>query len=175
VATIERLREQFAEEGVPKCLQRKTRMYQRLLDGEQEAKLVAIACSEAPAGRSRWTLRLLSERVVELGYVEQISYETVRQTLKKNELKPWRKDCWVIPPGEDAEFVAQRSEVLQLYTSIDNPRYPLVCFDEYSNQLTKETRTPQPMEPGKPAQIMSTSAMAQPTYQNPDCYSCKTI
>jgi transposase len=83
VATIERLREQFVEEGVPKCLQRKTRMYERLLDGEQEAKLVAIACSEAPAGRSRWTLRLLSERVVELGYVEQISYETVRQTLKK--------------------------------------------------------------------------------------------
>jgi transposase len=86
VATIERLREQFVEEGVPKCLQRKTRMYERLLDGEQEAKLVAIACSEAPAGRSRWTLRLLSERVVELGYVEQISYETVRQTLKKMNL-----------------------------------------------------------------------------------------
>lgn len=83
VATIERLREQYVEEGVPKCLQRKTRIYERRLDGEQEAKLVAIACSEAPAGRSRWTLRLLSERVVELGYVEQISYETVRQTLKK--------------------------------------------------------------------------------------------
>lgn len=83
VATIERLREQFVEEGVPKCLQRKTRMYERLLDGEQEAKLVAIACSEAPGGRSRWTLRLLSARVVELGYVEQISHETVRQTLKK--------------------------------------------------------------------------------------------
>jgi transposase len=86
VATIERLREQFVEEGVPKCLQRKTRIYERLLDGEQEAKLVAIACSEAPAGRSRWTLRLLSERVVELGYVEQISHETVRQTLKKTNL-----------------------------------------------------------------------------------------
>jgi transposase len=83
VATIERLREQFVEEGVPKCLQRKTRMYERLLDGEQEAKLVAIACSEAPGGRSRWTLRLLSSRVVELGYVAQISHETVRQTLKK--------------------------------------------------------------------------------------------
>jgi transposase len=86
VATIERLREQFVEEGVPTCLQRKTRIYERLLDGEQEAKLVAIACSEAPAGRSRWTLRLLSERVVELGYVAQISHETVRQTLKKTNL-----------------------------------------------------------------------------------------
>lgn len=83
VATIERLREQFVTEGLSSCLVRKTRVYQSLLDGEQEAKLVALACSEAPAGRSRWTLRLLSDRVVELGYVEQISHETVRQTLKK--------------------------------------------------------------------------------------------
>jgi transposase len=86
VATIERLREQFVEEGLASCFVRKTRVYQTLLDGEQEAKLIALACSEAPEGRSRWTLRLLSERVVELGYVEQISYETVRQTLKKTNL-----------------------------------------------------------------------------------------
>ena len=83
VATLERLREQFVKEGMSQCLVRKTRVYQSLLDGEQEAKLVALACSEAPVGRSRWTLRLLSDRVVELGYVEQISHETVRQTLKK--------------------------------------------------------------------------------------------
>lgn len=83
VATIERLREQFVEEGLSQCLVRKTRVYQSLLDGEQEARLIALACSEAPGGRSRWTLRLLSERLVELGYVEQISHETVRQTLKK--------------------------------------------------------------------------------------------
>jgi hypothetical protein len=51
----------------------------------------------------------------------------VRETLPLCELKPWRKDCWVIPLGEDAEFVAHRSEVLQLYTSINNPGYPLVC------------------------------------------------
>lgn len=58
VATIERLREQFVKEGMSQCLVRKTRVYQSLLDGEQEAKLVALACSEAPVGRSRWTLRL---------------------------------------------------------------------------------------------------------------------
>jgi transposase len=86
VATIERLREQFIDEGLPQCLVRKTRVYQSLLDGEQEAQLVALACSEAPAGRSRWTLRLLTERLVELGHVEQISHETVRQTLKKTNL-----------------------------------------------------------------------------------------
>jgi hypothetical protein len=57
----------------------------------------------------------------------------------------------VIPPGEDAEFVAQMEEVLQLYTSIDHPHDPLVCFDETSKQLTQENRVPQPMAPGQPA------------------------
>lgn len=65
------------------CLSRKTGVYSRLLDGNQEAHLIAIACSSPPEGQSRWTLRLLSERLVELGKVETISRETVRQTLKK--------------------------------------------------------------------------------------------
>jgi transposase len=85
-ATVERLRQQFAEEGLEACLSRKTRVYERLLDGEQEAYLIAIACGSPPAGQSRWTLRLLSERLVELGHIESISHETVRQTLKKMNL-----------------------------------------------------------------------------------------
>lgn len=83
IATVERVRKQFVEEGLESCLKRKTRVYQRLLDGTQEAHLIAIACSEAPEGRSRWTLKLLSERLVAMGQVESISTETVRQTLKK--------------------------------------------------------------------------------------------
>ena len=85
-ATVERLRQRFVEEGLESCLKRKTRVYSRLLDGNQEAHLIAIACSNPPEGRSRWTLRLLSERLVELGHVEQISHETVRHTLKKMNL-----------------------------------------------------------------------------------------
>jgi hypothetical protein len=54
-----------------------------LLDGEKEACLIAIACTEAPEGRGAWTLRLLADKMVELGHVEGISHETVRQTLKK--------------------------------------------------------------------------------------------
>jgi hypothetical protein len=53
----------------------------------------------------------LSQRLVELGHVESVSHETVRQTLK-NGLKPWRKDCWVIPPEQDADFICQMEEVL---------------------------------------------------------------
>lgn len=85
-ATVERLRQQFVEEGFEACLSRKRRVYSRLLDGNQEAHLVAIACSSPPEGQSRWTLRLLSHRLVELGYVESVSHETIRQTLKKMSL-----------------------------------------------------------------------------------------
>jgi transposase len=85
VATIERVRHQFVEEGFEAVLSSKqgqqTRM--RRLDGEKEAHLIALTCSEAPAGRVRWTLRLLAERMVELGQVEQIFHETIRKTLKK--------------------------------------------------------------------------------------------
>jgi hypothetical protein len=57
----------------------------------------------------------------------------------------------VIPPEQDAEFVAQMEEVLEVYVSTEDPDYPLVCFDEASKQLVKETRLPQPLEPGKTA------------------------
>ncbi|WP_373323758.1 helix-turn-helix domain-containing protein [Dictyobacter formicarum] len=60
----------------------------RTLDGEQEAHLIALSCSPCPQGQARWTLRLLANRMVELGYVEQVSHETVRQTLKKTNSNP---------------------------------------------------------------------------------------
>jgi transposase len=83
VATIERVRQRFVEEDLEACLKQRRRVRQSLLDGEQEAHLLARACSPAPEGYARWTLRLLAERLVELEYVESISHETVRQTLKK--------------------------------------------------------------------------------------------
>ncbi len=127
-----------------------TRTKPRLLDGEQEAHLIALACGEPPEGQGSWTLRLLADRMVELGYVESISHETVRQTLKKNELKPWLQDCWVIPPKENAEFVYHMEDVLSLYTCPYEPNYPVVCFDETSKQLVSETKIPLPSLPGQP-------------------------
>jgi len=56
------------------------------LDGEGEAHLIALACSEAPQGYQRWTLNLLADQMVQLGYVDNLSYETVRRTLKKTSL-----------------------------------------------------------------------------------------
>ena len=69
----------------------------RKLDNKAEAHLIALACSDAPEGHEHWTLQLLADKVVELGLVETLSYETVRLKLKKNTLKPWRKEQWCIP------------------------------------------------------------------------------
>ena len=81
------IRRRFAERGLKGCVKRKKpdREYERKLDGEQEARLVQLACSEAPDGRSQWSLRLLADRLVQLDIVDSISYETVRQTLKKTD------------------------------------------------------------------------------------------
>ena len=87
-ATVERVRQEFVEEGLEAALERRRprRQYQRRLDGEGEAHLVALACQKPPEGRSRWTLRLWADRMVQLAYVEQVSYQTVRRTLKKTNL-----------------------------------------------------------------------------------------
>ena len=83
--TVERVRQRFVEEGLESApLPRPTkRIYARALDGAQEAHLIALACSRPPDGKRRWALRLLAERVVELGYAEAVSHETVRRALQK--------------------------------------------------------------------------------------------
>jgi hypothetical protein len=121
------------------------------LDVEQEAYLVALTCSQPEAGQERWTLQLLADQLVQLHVVERISRETIRQVLKSNELKPWLKEQWCLPPQSNAEFVCQMEEVLDVYTRSYNERYPQVCLDEMSKQLISETRVPLPMQPGQPA------------------------
>lgn len=83
--TISRIRQQFVEAGLEAALNRRAprRVYTRTLDGEQEARLVALACSEPPAGQARWSLRLLADKLVELEVVETVSHQTVRRVLKK--------------------------------------------------------------------------------------------
>jgi transposase len=85
LSTIHRTRQAFVEEGLEEALYRKkpTGRQYRKLDGDQEAHLIAVACSKAPKGRARWTLRLLADKLVELQVVESISPECVRTTLKK--------------------------------------------------------------------------------------------
>ena len=101
-ATVQRLRRRFVEEGLAAALspyRRGTRVYARRLDGEQEAHLVALACSAPPEGRGRWTLRLLASRMVELRRADALSHETVRRTLKK-ERAPAAPAADVVHPAE---------------------------------------------------------------------------
>ena len=86
VRTVERVRERFVERGLEAALSRKPQdrpSRSLVLDGDAEARLIALACSRPPEGRARWTLRLLAGRLVELEVVEAVSHETVRRTLKK--------------------------------------------------------------------------------------------
>jgi len=87
VATVERIRKRFVEEGLEAALSERPRPgAARKLNGHQEAYLVALACSDPPEGKKRWSMRLLADRLVELGVVDEISDETVRRTLKKGTL-----------------------------------------------------------------------------------------
>ena len=150
-ATVERVRQRLVEEGMAAALNRHRPHTPRLrkLDGEQEAHLIALACSQPEEGQERWTLQLLADKLVHLQIVESISRETVRQVLAHNELKPWLHKQWCIAPKSNAEFVYQMEEVLSVYTRPYEERRPQICLDETSKQLVSETRVPLPMQPGQ--------------------------
>ena len=86
INTAQRLRQRFVEEGLDVAMgarSRKPKPCRRKLDGEKEAHLIALACSQPPEGHTRWTLRMLADKMVQLCYVDTVSHETVRRVLKK--------------------------------------------------------------------------------------------
>ncbi len=108
--TVYNVRRRAVERGALESIRRGVQQQRkaRKLNGRQEAQLVALTCSVPPEGRSRWSLVLLRERLIEMQIVEQIGLETIRSTLKKTRSshKPWWKQMWCIPPQEDARLVA---------------------------------------------------------------------
>lgn len=113
------------------------RVRRRRLDGTQEAYLIALVCSAPPDGSVRWMVRLLANQLVELGYVETIGYETVRQVLLANELKPWMKKQWCIPKSQNLALLPLKGRCLYdtRTKTIDRLRKrrfsllePLLCF-----------------------------------------------
>ena len=87
---IDRVKKRFVEDGLDTTLNSRkgSRIYAKKVDGDFEAHLVALSCSDPPEGFARWSLRLLADKVVELNYIDSISYETVRRVLKKTNLSP---------------------------------------------------------------------------------------
>jgi hypothetical protein len=152
--TIDRIKQKCFEGGIEKALEREkgSRIYGKKVDGDLEAHILRLACSEPPEGFARWTLRMLADKVVELDYVSKLSHVSVHNTLKKNELKPWKVKGWVIPPGQDAEFVAHMEQVLDVYKRPYNGDFPVVCMDESPEQLTETVRE-EPIETGKEKRV----------------------
>lgn len=149
--TIERARQRFVEEGLPQALSphKTRRKYQNLMDGNQEAHLLALACSQPPKGHRRWSLRLLASEMVRLEHIAEVSHTTIHNVMQANELKPWLKEEWCIPPKQNAEFVYHMEDVLEVYHRPEDVRFPLICFDETPVQLISETRQRIPAKQGQ--------------------------
>ena len=148
-STVYRTKRRFVLGNVEAALSEEPRPGgERKLSGKEEALLVATACAKPPQGRARWTLELLSEKIVELTDHATVSRETVRRRLAENDLKPWREKMWCIPQV-DGTYVARMEDVLDLYAEAPDPQHPVVCFDESPTQLIGEVRQPVPAAPGQ--------------------------
>ena len=123
--------------------------------GDVEAKIIATACSVAPKGYARWTLNLLYNQMMVVLEDISISRSTIGRILMKNDLRPHLNDYWCIPPEEDAEFVANMEDILDVYQKPYDPKYPLWCMDEKPYQILGEAREPLPMRPGDLAKVDS--------------------
>lgn len=145
IRTVANTRKRFIDHGFLGCINIfiGTRCPKRLLDGRQEAKIIALRLGDPPLGFQKWTLRLLALRVVALEIAPEISHERHAVRFKKNGMNTKKSlEYWVIPPEADAEFIASMEEVLDTYELPYNADGPVVCMDEQPVQLTKETRTP---------------------------------
>ena len=150
-STVYRTKQRFVEEGLEAALSEAPRPKpDRKLAPHEEALLVAVTCSDPPAGRARWTLQLLADEMIRLTAHKHLSDETIRRRLAEADLKPWQKKMWCVPKL-DAEYVARMEDILALYAETPDPKRPVVCFDETPRQLIGEARVPIQAEPGKRA------------------------
>ncbi|MFT7621468.1 MAG: transposase [Myxococcota bacterium] len=149
-STSYRTRRRFVEEGLEQAITEKNRPGGlRKLSAKQEALLVATACSEPPAGASRWTLQLLADQVVASTDVDGVSIGTIRRRLEEKAIKPWQEKMGCI--GKlDAAYIARMEHVLDLYGEEHDPNRPVVNFDEALKQLVAETRPSMPAGSGQP-------------------------
>lgn len=148
-SVVHDIRKHYAEGGLTRALYDAPRPGQeRKLTDFQEAEVIAITCTSAPKGYARWTLDLLTEQVkTTLGVA--IGRTAVWKVLLRNNTKPWLKKMWCIPKVTP-EFKRKMLDVLEVYERPYDALFPVVCIDEKSKQLLKDTRTPLVRKPGKP-------------------------
>ncbi|HME22058.1 MAG TPA: IS630 family transposase [Acetobacteraceae bacterium] len=153
VATVARTRQRLVEEGFEAALTHKhspASARPRIFDGETEAKLIALACSKPPKGRTRWTLKLLETAVVELNIVDRASDNTIGRTLKKLAQAAPAK-AMGHPAGCQRRFRSRHGRCAGGLPETARSRVSRVCLDETSKQLIAETRVPIPAKPGHSA------------------------
>lgn len=121
-------------------------------DGEDEAKILAMACMEAPDGREKWTIRMLTAAAV-IVLERSISPSTVQRILKNNDLKPHMSEYWCIPEENSAAFVCAMEDTLDIYQRPEDPAHPVWCIDEKPYQIRGNTRNPLPVKPGSVKKI----------------------
>lgn len=152
-STIGRTKKRFVEHGLTEALTEGSRPgMPRKLDGNQEALLIALACSKPPEGCCRWTLNLIADRFIALSDFNIVSTETIRRRFKENDLKPWQKKMWCVGKM-NADYIAQMEHVLDLYARPANPAQPVVNFDEAMKQLVSDIAAPSPTKPGQSARM----------------------
>lgn len=146
---IWRTRSAFQDQGLEYALRDVARpgaprKYQAL----QQAEVVALACTPAPAGQKRWTVTTLTAAARQRPQLGTVSRETIRRWLKKNVLKPWRKAMWCI--GQiTTEYRERMYALCDLYARPYDPQEPVVCLDEKSKQLLACSRQELAAKPGK--------------------------
>lgn len=152
-STVYRTKQRFVEEGLERALSEAPRPGAvRKLSASDESLLIAVACSEPPAGQARWTMDLLAGEMIRLTSHETLSGDTVGRRLAEMPLKPWQEKMWCIETITP-EYAARMEDVLGLYAEPPDPKRPVVCFDETPRQLIGEARVPIRAEPGKPARV----------------------
>ena len=143
LATVNKIRKTYCEEGLDAALNRKTRLTPECMakiTGDFEAHVIASALSPPPKGYSRWNLRLLAEHCMEKKYIVTISHTAVGTILNTNQLKPHLSKYWCIPKENDPYFIASMEDILTIYQLPYNPSLPVICMDEKPVQLLDEIR-----------------------------------
>jgi len=139
--TVNQVRKVYSDKGLEAALQRKTRItppQSSKITGEFEAQVIAMAVGPPPKGNARWTLRLLAERAMDNKYILTISHTAIGDMLNTNQVKPHLSAYWCTPKEQDAEFVLNMEDILNIYSMPYNPNVPVICMDEKPKQLLDE-------------------------------------
>lgn len=152
---IRKIGHRFEEGGWERALYDKPRPgAAALLDDGQQQRIIAMVCSEPPAGRSRWTVRLVAEEAVKRRLVPRVGRKAIRVMLLNHDLKPWREKMWCVPVLDD-RYIANMEDVLALYERAHNPQQPVVCLDEKPITLHGDVRPATAAKPGREARMDS--------------------